>query len=140
MMRQVAIVTGGSSGIGQSTALELARRGVGVILTYRGNPDGGLETAERIEQDGGTAVALPLDVGNSETFAEFAAEVTRILADRWDRTTFDFLVNNTGVGQHPVPFEEPPRNCATRCCGFTSRVRTSSPRRSCRCSRTAGRS
>lgn len=106
MIRQVAIITGGSSGIGQSAAFKLAKRGVGVILTYHGNPSGGLETAERIEKDGGTAVALPLDVGCSETFPEFKAAVERALAERWNRASFDFLVNNAGVGQHPVPFED----------------------------------
>ncbi len=106
MIRQVALVTGGSSGIGQSAAFELAKRGVGVILTYHGNATGGLETAERIEKDGGTAVALPLDVSRRDTFGDFRTAVTRSLAERWDRTTFDFLVNNAGVGQQPVPFEE----------------------------------
>jgi NAD(P)-dependent dehydrogenase (short-subunit alcohol dehydrogenase family) len=106
MIRQVAIVTGGSSGIGQSTAFELAKCGAGVILTYHGNATGGLETAERIEKDGGTAVALRLDVSRSDTFDDFKTAVTESLTERFGRTTFDFLVNNAGVGQHPVPFEE----------------------------------
>jgi len=102
---QIAVITGGSSGIGQSAAFEIAKRGVGVILTYRGNRDGGLETAERIEKDGGTAVALPLDVGRPDTFADFATDVREVL-QRWGRTSFDFLVNNAGVGQQPVMFED----------------------------------
>lgn len=106
---QVAVVTGGSSGIGQSTAFELAKRGVGVILTYNGNAAGGLETARRIEKDGGTAVALPLDVSRSDTFGDFRTAVTHSLVERWNRTSFDFLVNNAGVGQHPVPFEQTTR-------------------------------
>ena len=68
---KVAIVTGGSSGIGQSAAFEIAKRGVGVILTYHGNRAGGLETAAAIEKDGGTAVALPLDVGRERHLRDF---------------------------------------------------------------------
>jgi len=102
---QVAVITGGSSGIGQAAAFEVAKRGIGVILTYRGSRDRGLETAERIEKDGGTAVALPLDVGRVETFGGFKAAVAEVL-ERWGRTSFDFLVNNAGVGQQPVRFED----------------------------------
>lgn len=102
---QIAVITGGSSGIGQSAAFEVAKRGIGVILTYHGNRDGGLETVQRIEKDGGTAVALPLDVGRTESFGEFKAAVSDVL-QRWGRTSFDFLVSNAGVGQQPVPFEE----------------------------------
>jgi NAD(P)-dependent dehydrogenase (short-subunit alcohol dehydrogenase family) len=102
---QIAVITGGSSGIGQGTALEVARRGIAVVVTYRGNRAGGLETVELIEKNGGTAAALPLDVGRVEAFGEFERALVEVLAG-WGRTTFDFLVSNAGVGQPPVPFEE----------------------------------
>ena len=105
---QVAVITGGSSGIGQSAAFEVAKRGVAVVVTYRGSRERGLETVERIEKDGGTAVALPLDVGRPETFGEFKAALTAVLKE-WDRTSFDFLVSNAGVGQPPVMFEDTTR-------------------------------
>ncbi len=60
----IAIVIGGSAGIGQATAIELARRGYGVVLTYRSHPEGGEETARMIEQAGGQAVALKLDAAD----------------------------------------------------------------------------
>lgn len=95
---QVAIVTGASSGIGQSAAIQIARRGTGVILTYQGNESGALETVAIIEKDGGTAVALPLDVGRSETFPAFRESVVAALRGAWQRDTIDFLVNNAGSG------------------------------------------
>lgn len=96
---KVAIVTGASSGIGQSAAIEIAKRGTGVILTYANNPQGGLETAAAIEKEGGTAVALPLDVGESGTFAAFHDTVADVLRDTWQRDTFDCLINNAGFAQ-----------------------------------------
>ncbi|MFJ9714076.1 SDR family NAD(P)-dependent oxidoreductase [Streptomyces sp. NPDC101234] len=96
---KVAIVTGGSSGIGQSAAIEIAKRGAGVILTYGNNQQGGLETAALIEKEGGTAVALPLDVGESAAFPAFRDTVAEVLRDTWQRDTFDFLINNAGFGQ-----------------------------------------
>ncbi|MEU9885693.1 SDR family oxidoreductase [Sphaerisporangium sp. NPDC051011] len=96
---QVAIVTGASSGIGQSAAIQIARRGTGVILTYQRNESGALDTVAMIEKDGGTAVALPLNAGRSETFPAFRESVAAVLRDIWQRDTFDFLVNNAGFGQ-----------------------------------------
>jgi NAD(P)-dependent dehydrogenase (short-subunit alcohol dehydrogenase family) len=96
---QVAIITGGSSGIGASAATQIAKRGVGVILTYNANEAGGNETVEAIERDGGAAVALPLDIGRCETFPEFREGVGAALRDNWNRDSFDFLVNNAGFGQ-----------------------------------------
>ncbi|MGW6276421.1 SDR family NAD(P)-dependent oxidoreductase [Kribbella sp. NPDC055071] len=102
---QIAVITGGSSGIGQSAAYELAQRGIAVVVTYNSSPERGRETVERIEKDGGTAAALPLDVGRPDGFGEFKSSLTEVL-ERWERTSFDFLVNNAGVGQHPVRFED----------------------------------
>ncbi|WP_327677181.1 SDR family NAD(P)-dependent oxidoreductase [Streptomyces sp. NBC_00467] len=96
---KVAIVTGGSSGIGQSAAVQIAQRGVGVILTYSGNLQGALDTVAAIEKEGGTAVALPLDVGDTGGFPAFRASVVDALRDTWQRDTFDHLVNNAGFGQ-----------------------------------------
>jgi NAD(P)-dependent dehydrogenase (short-subunit alcohol dehydrogenase family) len=96
---KIAVVTGGSSGIGRHTAIRIAERGAGVLLTYNTNLERGEETVAAIEERGGTAAALQLDVGNSETFDAFAQRVAAEINDRWRRTSFDYLVNNAGFGQ-----------------------------------------
>ncbi|GAB2887063.1 SDR family NAD(P)-dependent oxidoreductase [Streptomyces mayteni] len=96
---KVAIVTGASSGIGRSAAIEIAGRGTGVILTYGTNRRGGLETAASITEQGGTAVALPLDVAETGTFPAFRDAVADALRDTWQRDTFDYLINNAGLAQ-----------------------------------------
>jgi NAD(P)-dependent dehydrogenase (short-subunit alcohol dehydrogenase family) len=101
----IAIVTGAGSGIGRSAAIQIARRGTGVVLTYQGNRSGALDTVAAIEKDGGTAVALPLDLGRSETFPAFRDAVAAALRDVWQRDTFDHLVNNAGASRVAL-FEE----------------------------------
>jgi NAD(P)-dependent dehydrogenase (short-subunit alcohol dehydrogenase family) len=96
---KIAIVTGASSGIGRHAAIRLAERGVGVIVTYNSHPAGAEETVAAIEGCGGTAVALQLDTGSAETFDAFAQGVAAELDDRWERHSFDYLVNNAGFGQ-----------------------------------------
>ncbi len=102
---QVAIVTGGNSGIGQSAALRIAARGTGVILTYHSSPERALETVRIIEKEGGTAVALPLDVGRTETFPAFRESVVAAVRETWQRDEVDFLVNNAGLAE-AAPFED----------------------------------
>lgn len=96
---KVAVITGGSAGIGQSTAIELAKHGVGVILTYNKHKEGAEETVAAIENMGGKAVALQLDTGQSETFSPFKNAVIKELKNKWGRATFTYLVNNAGFGQ-----------------------------------------
>jgi NAD(P)-dependent dehydrogenase (short-subunit alcohol dehydrogenase family) len=98
-MQKIAIVTGASSGIGRHAAIRVAERGAGVILTYNANPEGAQETVATIEERGGTAVALQLDVGDSASFEAFAQRVGVEIAHRWQRASFDHLVNNAGFGQ-----------------------------------------
>ena len=96
---KIAVVTGGSSGIGRHSAMRIAERGAGVILTYNSSPGGAEETVATIGARGGTAVAVQLDVGDSATFDAFARRVAAEIADRWQRSSFDYLVNNAGFGQ-----------------------------------------
>ena len=96
----IALVTGGSRGLGRNAALAIARQGIDVILTYRSRADEAQAVVAEIERLGRRAVALPLDVGQSGTFTAFAQQVREALARTWERDRFDFLVNNAGIGIH----------------------------------------
>lgn len=95
---KIAIVTGGSNGIGKGTVLELSRRGIGVILTYYSNGESANEVVDEVERLGGKAVALKLDLSDKMSVATFADRVGSSLRSNWDRESFDFLVNNGGKG------------------------------------------
>ena len=94
----IVVITGGSRGIGASTALECARRGLGVILTYHRNPDAADQVVRQIEAAGGKAVALPLDVGEAGNFADFRQAVQHTLSSTWNENGLAGLVNNAGHG------------------------------------------
>ncbi len=101
----IALITGGNRGIGRSTALQLARDGVDVILTYRTHADEAAEVVKEITDLGASAVALPLDAGAVASFDDFVAAVAEVLRQTWDRDSFDYLVNNAGM-QIPMSFGE----------------------------------
>lgn len=97
---KVAIITGGSRGLGKSAALKMAEKGIGVILTYQRQEGAAREVVEQITKAGGKAVALPLDVGQVKTFGAFAERVKLALREVWGKERFDILVNNAGTGVH----------------------------------------
>jgi NAD(P)-dependent dehydrogenase (short-subunit alcohol dehydrogenase family) len=101
----IALITGGSRGLGKNTALKLAERGVDIILTYRSGAEEAQQVVQQIEALGRRAVALALDVADSRGFADFAAQVKAALAQHWQRERFDYLVNNAGIGLR-ASFEE----------------------------------
>ncbi len=94
----IVIITGASRGIGASTAVHAARRGMGVIVTYNSNPAGAEEVVRAIEAEGGKAMAIALDVSRVATFPEFRAAVATALKATWGQEKFDGLVNNAGYG------------------------------------------
>jgi NAD(P)-dependent dehydrogenase (short-subunit alcohol dehydrogenase family) len=95
---KVIVITGGSRGIGASAALQCAQLGMGVILTYKSQPEAAASVVEHIEAIGGKAVALALDVGDANSFASFRDEVRRALASTWGDSSLAGLVNNAGYG------------------------------------------
>ncbi|MGP8434285.1 SDR family NAD(P)-dependent oxidoreductase [Paraburkholderia fungorum] len=94
----IVVITGGSRGIGASTALECAQRGLGTILTYNRNPDAAQGVVRQIEDASGKAVALPLDVADVSSFPAFRNAVEQVLASTWGATGLAGLVNNAGYG------------------------------------------
>ena len=100
--KRIAIVTGGSRGLGANIVLALARRGVHPIFTYRSGRDEAEKIVAAAREAGADAVALPLDSANVAGFDDFVASVRAALADRGVER-FDFLVNNAGIADH-TPF------------------------------------
>ncbi|GGC97156.1 short-chain dehydrogenase [Aquisalinus flavus] len=101
----IALITGGSRGLGRSMAEHLAGKGHDIILTYHSNAEAAEEVVTTIEQKGRKAVALQLNTGDAASFDEFAAQVGDSLQAIWDRADFDILINNAGMGVH-APFME----------------------------------
>lgn len=102
---KIAIITGGSRGLGRNMATSMAAKGNDVILTYHSKRSEAEEVVAEIEKTGRKAAALQLDVSSSRTFGAFAEEVKKVLKQKWDRESFDYLVNNAGIGVH-APFAE----------------------------------
>ncbi|WP_085317404.1 SDR family NAD(P)-dependent oxidoreductase [Derxia lacustris] len=98
MNSKIALVTGGSRGLGRNAALALAAHGADVVVTYRSRADEADAVVRAIEALGRRALALPLDVADSASFAAFAAGLKTALADRFGRERFDWLLNNAGIG------------------------------------------
>ncbi len=96
---RVALVTGGSRGLGRSTALALAARGVDAIITYNANRAAADEVIAQVAAAGARAEALRLDTGESRHFDAFVGDVGRVL-EAWGTQRFDYLVNNAGTSHH----------------------------------------
>ncbi len=96
----LALVTGGSRGLGRAMALQLAGQGVDVILTYRQRAEAAAEVVAAIRAQGRRAAALPLSVGDGASLDAFVPALREALRQHWQRDTIDALVNNGGSGLH----------------------------------------
>lgn len=94
---KIALVTGGSRGLGKNMALRLAQKGSDVILTYNSNEAEATNVVKEIESRGRRAATLRLNAGDAKSFDAFIRQVAQILKEQWQRERFDFLINNAGV-------------------------------------------
>lgn len=94
---KIALVTGGSRGLGKDMALKLATNGHDVVLTYQSKKDEALEVVRTLEDTGVKAAALQLNVGDTGSFSGFVAAFTDLLQSKFESKGFDHLVNNAGA-------------------------------------------
>ncbi|AWG26562.1 SDR family NAD(P)-dependent oxidoreductase [Flavobacterium kingsejongi] len=97
---KIALVTGGSRGLGKNMALSLAQKGLDVLLTYHSKKEEALEVVAEIRKIGQKATALQLDTANSKSFDGFITEVKAALQSDFGADKIDYLVNNAGIGIH----------------------------------------
>ncbi|MBA4851757.1 SDR family NAD(P)-dependent oxidoreductase [Emticicia sp. BO119] len=97
---KLALVTGGSRGLGKNMALKIAEKGIDVILTYHTQREEAQAVVAEIEKAGQKAVALQLNAGDIKSFGNFFEQLNTVLKDHFNTTHFDFLINNAGIGRH----------------------------------------
>ena len=102
---KIALITGGSRGLGKDMALALARKGIDVIITYRSKKEEAERVVENIKSLGQKAAELPLDMADFRSLDSFVRAVGETLSGYWDTEAIDFLVNNAGMGA-TVPFTQ----------------------------------
>ncbi|CAL4865832.1 3-oxoacyl-[acyl-carrier-protein] reductase FabG [Asticcacaulis sp. MM231] len=102
---KIALITGGSRGLGRNMAQHLAARGTDIIFTYRTRKDEADSLIDELKPMGRKAVALQLDAGVTGGFDAFTAQVREALQTTWGRDRFDVLINNAGTGLY-APFAE----------------------------------
>lgn len=102
---KIALVTGGSRGLGRNMAVSLAKKGIDVVLTYNSNKEEADKVVAEIQSLGQNATAFQLDAGKVASFDAFFQDVTAHLKEHTGSTNFDFLVNNAGTALY-APFAE----------------------------------
>jgi len=98
MASKIALVTGASRGLGKDSALELAKKGFDVIITYQTKKESADEVVKEIENIGQKAFALSLDISTTSGFDQFSTEVKNFLDTHFASAKLDALVNNAGIG------------------------------------------
>jgi NAD(P)-dependent dehydrogenase (short-subunit alcohol dehydrogenase family) len=95
---KIALVTGGSRGLGKDMALRLAEKGLDVILTYHTRSEDAQLVVEQIEKAGQKAAALQLNTGDIQSFEAFSSQLQDQLKNTFQEDGIDFLINNAGLG------------------------------------------
>ena len=97
---KIALVTGGSRGLGKNMAVSLAESGIDILLTYNSRQQDALDTVKEIQTLGRKAAALQLNSGDTKSFDHFFTGVSKTIVETFNAEKFDFLVNNAGIGIH----------------------------------------
>lgn len=104
-VKKIALVTGGSRGLGKDMALSLANKGYNVIITYAGNKTEADNTLKLIEEAGGLGAALQMDLKDLSSLDKFISNLSSFIKEKFNSDKLDFLVNNAGMGG-TIPFEK----------------------------------
>ncbi len=95
---KIALVTGGSRGLGKDMAINIAKKGIDVIITYNSNEMAANEVVHEIASIGQKSIAFQLDTSNINAFDTFVGNITKYLESAYGKSNFDFLINNAGTG------------------------------------------
>ncbi len=101
--KKIALITGGSRGLGKDMALRLAQKGLGVVITYRTKKEEAKAVVNEIETLGQKSIAIQFDANDIKRIDAFLITLANGIKTTWDVNTFDFLINNAGMGA-TVPF------------------------------------
>lgn len=97
---KIAVVTGGSRGLGRDMVLNLANKGNNIIFTYNSNKAEADKVVNEVLALGQKAIAYQLDTGKTNTFDAFVEQVSEHLQEHEGSPNFDFLINNAGIGAY----------------------------------------
>ncbi len=95
---KIALITGGSRGLGKNMALQLAKKSYNIIFTYNNSNNAALEVIKEIESFGQKAFAIKLNTLEVDSFDIFLEEFKNCLKLNFDTNSFDLLINNAGIG------------------------------------------
>lgn len=94
---KIALITGGSRGLGKNMALAIAKKGIDVVITYNSNKKAADEVINQIQMMGQSAAAFQLDTSDISGFDTFVESLTKHLNTETESANIDFLVNNAGT-------------------------------------------
>ncbi|MFD0795646.1 SDR family NAD(P)-dependent oxidoreductase [Mucilaginibacter litoreus] len=99
---KVALITGGSRGLGRDMALRIAEKGLDVIITYNSNTEEADKVIAQIQQSGRKAAKLQLDTGKISGFSTFKQQLNELLNKEFNASHIDYLINNAGIGGYEL--------------------------------------
>jgi len=100
--KKIALVTGGSRGLGRDMALRLAENGHDVVITYHSNQEEAEKVVHAIKESGQQSAALQLDSSRVGGFKTFSTELRELLKEKFQTEGFDFLINNAGTALYAL--------------------------------------